>query len=176
MRKSISFGTTREGEIMKNSQPDLFLDYVALTRPQYIINQALEFLKKDLEAEQIYMSSPQTVKDFCRLKLAAKEHEVFGALFLDNQHRLIEFKELFRGTIASCSVHIREVVKEALNLNCAAMIFTHNHPSGICEPSLSDIDITTELKKALGIFDIRVLDHIVVSLEGTVSLAERGKL
>lgn len=101
-------------------------------------------------------------------------HEIFGALFLDQQHRLIEFKELFRGTISGCSVHIREAAKEALNVNAAAVIFTHNHPSGDCKPSQADIHITEELQKALTIFDIRVLDHLVVSAEDTVSLAERG--
>ncbi len=151
-------------------------DYLALNSPQNIIEEALKILGKQLRCEQTYMTSSQAVRDYCRLKLATKEHEVFGVLFLDNQHRLIEFKELFRGTIAGCSVHIREVAKEALSLNCAAIIFTHNHPSGVCEPSGADIDITKGLKKALSIFDIRVLDHIVVSVEGSVSLADRGEL
>jgi len=161
---------------MNNMQLDLFVDYIALSKPQNIIEEAIKLLGKKLKGERMFMESAKAVKDFCRLKLAAKEHEVFGVLFLDNQHRLIKFKELFRGSIAGCSVHVREVVKEALRFNSAALIFTHNHPSGICEPSFSDIQITKELKKALGIFDIRVLDHIVVSLEGTVSLAERGDI
>lgn len=122
------------------------------------------------------MTSPQAVKDFCCLELAGHEHEIFGALFLDSQHRLIEFKELFRGTVNACSVHIREVAKEALEKNAAAMILTNNHPSGVCEPSQADIAITQELKKALEIFDIRVLDHLIVSMDGAVSLAERGEV
>ena len=161
---------------METKQLELSIDYASRASQQNIIREALNILQKDLSKNQIGMNSPQAVKDYCRLKLATKEHEVFAVLFLDNQHRLIEFKELFRGTISSCSVHIREVAKEALKLNCAAVILTHNHPSGICEPSLSDVNITKSLKKSLSLFDIRVLDHIVVSLEGTTSLAERGEL
>jgi len=159
---------------METKQPELSSDYFSLMSQQNIIKEALNILEKDLERELILMNSPQTVKDYCRLKLASKEHEIFAVLFLDNQHRLIEFKELFRGSIAGCSVHIREVAKEALKLNCAAVIFTHNHPSGVSEPSLADIDITKALKKALKLFDIRVLDHLIVSAHGATSLAERG--
>ncbi len=97
-------------------------------------------------------------------------------MFLDNQHRLIEFKELFRGTIDGCSVYIREVAKEALKHNSAAVIFAHNHPSGMFEPSHADIGITKELQKALCLFNVRVLDHLVVGVDGAVSLAERGFL
>ncbi len=166
------FGTIRKDETMDTIQSD----YLALNSAQNIIEEALKILGEQLRCEQIFMTSSQAVRDYCRLKLATKEHEVFGALFLDNKHRLIEFRELFRGTIASCSVHTREVVKEALGINCAAIIFTHNHPSGVCEPSDADIDMTNELKRALRMFDIRVLDHIVVSVEGSVSLADRGVL
>ena len=102
------------------------------------------------------------------------EHEQFCALFLDSQHRLIEFAELFRGTLDSASVYPREVAKEALHHNAAAVIFAHNHPSGIAEPSMADRKITKRLQEALGLFEIRVLDHIVVGSPGMVSFAEEG--
>nr|WP_298410485.1 DNA repair protein RadC [uncultured Halomonas sp.] len=104
------------------------------------------------------------------------EHEVFSALFLDSQHRVIRFEELFRGTIDSASVYPREVVKQALAHNAAAIILVHNHPSGVPEPSDADRRITQRLKEALGLMEIRVLDHVVVGSEGCVSLAERGDL
>jgi len=162
---------------MKNVyQFDLFTDQCLHNSNQNIIEKALTILHKSLKTEQMTMNSSVSVKDFCSLKLAQYEHEVFGAIFLDTQHRLIEFKELFRGTINACSVHIREVVKEALALNAAAIIFSHNHPSGIPEPSQSDLQITQKLKSALIMFDIQVLDHVVVSKGGCVSMAERGEI
>jgi DNA repair protein RadC len=102
--------------------------------------------------------------------------EVFGALFLDSQHRLIAFRELFLGTIDSAAVHPREVLRETLALNAAAVIFVHNHPSGVAEPSNSDVRITERLRNALQLIDVRVLDHIVVSGDAAVSMAERGLL
>jgi len=122
------------------------------------------------------MSSPQIARDFLTVRLSALEHEVFAALFLDARHRLIEYRELFRGTIDGASVYPREVVKEALNANAAAVIFAHNHPSGIAEPSEADRSITVKLSKALALVDIRVLDHLVVGGDDVVSLAERGVL
>lgn len=119
------------------------------------------------------MSNPQDVKSFCKTKLLSREHEVFGILYLDNRHQLVEFEEMFRGTIDGASVHPREVVKGALLKNAAAVIFTHNHPSGSHEPSQADRDITTRLKDALALIDVRVLDHIIVGNE-CCSFAERG--
>ncbi len=158
------------------TQLDLFTSSFSLVEPRNIVAEALNILSRQIKSGKSVMNSPEVVKDYCRLKLATREHEVFGVLFLDNQHRVIEFKELFRGTINSCSIPVREVAKEALSVNAAAVIFTHNHPSGVCEPSIADIDITRELQKALTVFDVRVLDHIIVSVEGTVSLAERGQI
>lgn len=108
--------------------------------------------------------------------LQDREHEVFGALFLDNQHRLLAFEELFRGTLDSASIYPREVVKRALQLNCGAIIAVHNHPSGNPEPSQSDRVFTLALKEALALVDVRLLDHIIVGTEGVVSLVERGLL
>lgn len=122
------------------------------------------------------MSSPTTVRDYLTVKLAGYEHEMFAVLFLDNQHRLIEYVELFRGSIDSASVHPREVVKEALARNAAAVILSHNHPSGWVEPSAADKHITHRLKDALSLVDIRVLDHVVVAGDRAVSFAERGLL
>ncbi len=108
--------------------------------------------------------------------LRAYPHEVFGCLFLDNRHRVIAFEELFRGTLDGASVHPREVVKRALTHNAAALIFAHNHPSGVSEPSRADEQITLRLKEALALVDIRVLDHFIIGDGRAVSLAERGVL
>ena len=106
--------------------------------------------------------------------LQSREHEVFAMLFLDNQHRILAYEELFRGTLSSASVYPREVVKRALALNAAALILVHNHPSGHPEPSRADIEITQRLQSALALVDIRTLDHLVVASNGVVSLKERG--
>lgn len=121
-------------------------------------------------------SSPADVKAYLRTKLAGLDHEVFAVLFLDARHRLIEYVEMFRGTIDGASVHPREVVKEALRLNAAAVIFTHPHPSGNPEPSQADKLITFQLRDALALVEVHTLDHIVVAGNDTVSFAERGLL
>jgi len=122
------------------------------------------------------LSSPRATRDFLVAKLRDLEHEVFCCLYLDKRHRLIHFEELFRGTIDGASVHPREIVKLALQRNAAAIIIAHNHPSGIAEPSQADELITQRVKEALGLVDIRLLDHIVVGDGVSVSLAERGLL
>ncbi|EOA5673152.1 DNA repair protein RadC, partial [Pseudomonas aeruginosa] len=119
-------------------------------------------------------SSPVAVKEYLSAKLAGFEHEVFAVLFLDTQHRLIEYSELFRGTIDSASVYPRELVKEALRLNAAAVIVSHNHPSGNPEPSGADKVLTQRLREALALVDVRTLDHIIVAGGSTISFAERG--
>tara|TARA_R100001143_G_C3358847_1_gene134230 strand:+ start:3016 stop:3522 length:507 start_codon:yes stop_codon:yes gene_type:complete len=121
-------------------------------------------------------ASPDIVKEYLGAKLAGLEHEIFAVLFLDNQHRLIRYVEMFRGTIDSASVHPREVVKEALKLNAAAVIVSHNHPSAHAEPSQADKKITVRLKEALGLVDVRTLDHIIVAGHERVSFAELGLL
>ena len=122
------------------------------------------------------MSSPQAVKDYLRLEIGVLEHEVFCVLFLDAQHRIIELKQMFRGTVTQTSVYPREVVKEALTQNAAAVILAHNHPSGAPEPSRADEYLTQTLKTALSLVDVRVLDHLVVGGGDVVSFAERGLL
>jgi DNA repair protein RadC len=110
------------------------------------------------------LTSPETMRDFLRLNLGTREFETFCCLFLDNRHRLIEFVELFRGTIDGASVHPREVVREALQRNAAAVIFVHPHPSGVAEPSHADELITTRMRDSLSLIDVRVLDHILGGL------------
>ncbi|RMI02200.1 RadC family protein [Stutzerimonas nitrititolerans] len=121
-------------------------------------------------------NAPDIVKEYLGAKLAGLEHEAFAVLFLDNQHRLIKYVEMFRGTIDSASVYPREVVKEALKLNAAAVILSHNHPSGHAEPSQADRTLTRKLKDALELIDVRTLDHIIVAGQEQVSFAELGLL
>jgi DNA repair protein RadC len=120
------------------------------------------------------MTSPQAVRDFLSIKLGALEHESFCVLLLDSRHRLIEYVELFRGTIDGASVHPREVVKLALAKNAAALILAHPHPSGVAEASHADELITKRLTEALSLVDIRVLDHVIVAGGEVSSFAERG--
>ena len=122
------------------------------------------------------LGNPADTRRFLQAQLRHYPYEVFACLFLDNRHRVIEFEELFRGTIDSASVHPREVVRRALALNAAAVILAHNHPSGVAEPSSADYRLTRQLRDALALVDIRVLDHIVIGDGETVSLAERGQI
>ena len=143
---------------------------------QAIINRALTILDEVFTHRGVSITDPSYTKDYCRLNIGHLEHEVFGVLFLTNRHTLIKFSELFRGTINGASVHPREVVKETLACNAAAVIFTHNHPSGVCEPSEADRKLTTRLIEALNLVDVRVLDHIICSSDSAMSFAERGLL
>ncbi len=122
------------------------------------------------------LTSPQAVRDYLRLALGGRQHEVFVALFLDAQHRVLSTEELFRGTLTQTSVYPREIVKEALKANAAAVIFAHNHPSGVAEPSQADELLTRQLKEALAMIDVKVLDHFIVAGRATLSFAERGLL
>jgi DNA repair protein RadC len=119
------------------------------------------------------LTSPEATRGYLIVRLRDIPYEVFTCLFLDNRHRVIAYEELFRGTLDGASVHPREVVKRALHHNAAAVIFAHNHPSGVAEPSQADERITQRLKEALALVDIRVLDHMVIGDE-VVSFAERG--
>ena len=120
--------------------------------------------------------SPAAVKDYLRVHLGTLEHELFTVIFLDAQNRLVTTKEMFRGTVTPTSVYPREVVKEALAVNAAALILAHNHPSGAPEPSRADEYLTQTLKTALALVDVRVLDHFIVGGADVVSFAERGLL
>ena len=120
------------------------------------------------------LTSPEQSAAFLRMRLGHLQHEEFHAVWLDNRHRVLSVDALFRGTIDGTSVHPREVVKAALQWNAAAVVFAHNHPSGDPEPSAADRAITTRLRDALELVEVRLLDHIVVGAAGTVSLAQRG--
>ena len=122
------------------------------------------------------LSSPQAVRDYLRLKLQGRPHEVFVGVFLDAQNRVLQVEELFRGTLTQTSVFPREIVKRALHYNAAAVIFAHNHPSGVAEPSRADEALTQTLKHTLALVDVKVLDHFVVGGDSAMSFAERGLL
>ena len=144
-----------------------------LATAEQILDAARQAIEQKMQRGASF-TSPVAVKEYLRAKLAGFEHEVFAVLFLDTQHRLIEYVEMFHGTIDSASVYPRELVKEALRLNAAAVIISHNHPSGSPEPSAADRALTQRLKEALALVDMRVLDHVVVAGSSTASFAERG--
>lgn len=141
-----------------------------------IIQSAKVLLKKRLTNDNTILTCPDSVKDFLMLEYSAKEHECFVVLFLNNQHKLIKAVEMFNGTIDGASVYPREVVKTSLQLNAAAVILSHNHPSGTTEPSQADKSITAKIKDALNLVDIRTLDHIIIGGMDSFSFAEGGLL
>jgi DNA repair protein RadC len=132
-------------------------------------------LREEMRAESA-LTSPGAVRDYLRLSIAAQPHEVFVCLWLDAQHRVIACEELFRGTLTQTSVYPREIVKAALAANAAAVIFAHNHPSGAAQPSQADELLTRNLKEALALVDVQVLDHFIVAGNQAISFAERGLL
>lgn len=141
-----------------------------------VIRQALVIMGSRLKANTVCIAAPEQAKSYLQLRIGTLEHEVFVVLWLDTQNRLIEYRELFRGTLSQTSVYPREVVKEALRHNAAAVIFAHNHPSGVAEPSRADELLTASLKAALALVDVKVLDHFVVGSGAVISFAERGLL
>ena len=140
-----------------------------------VMEVARRCLKEDLRSSSA-LTSPGAVRDYLRLAISNREHEVFVCLWLDAQHRVISFDELFRGTLTQTSVYPREIVKAGLKANAAAVIFAHNHPSGVAQPSRADELLTRNLKDALSLVDIKVLDHFIVAGHQTLSFAERGLL
>lgn len=149
-----------------------------LTHHDGVIREAIAILEYRYNQLSVHpkFKTPTLVKDYLRLKMAGYEREVFAVLLLDSQHRLISCEELFFGTIDAASVYPREVVKLVLHRNAAAVIFAHNHPSGMPEPSEADKRITERLKTALATIDVSALDHFVVGHQDVVSFAERGWL
>ena len=148
---------------------------------QAAINTALQLLLEELQRRSLHttvaaFTAPDIVKNYLTLALALEEREHFHVLFLNNQHQLLVDARLFSGTIDGASVYPREVVKQALQCNAAAVILAHNHPSGVCVPSEADKGITAKLKQALTTVDIRILDHIIVGHMETYSFAEHGAL
>lgn len=138
-----------------------------------VLEMARRALAEQVAAQPVF-DAPDQVKAFVALQLGGKAQEVFAVLFLDGQHRLIVLEEMFTGTLTQTSVYPREVVKAALAHNAGAVILAHNHPSGVAEPSRADEYLTAQLKSALALVDVRVLDHLVVGRGQVVSLAERG--
>ena len=139
------------------------------------VEMSRRYLRECLEQGNV-LSNPDDTRNFLMSELGGRNYEVFACLFLDNKHRVIKFEELFYGTIDGASVYPREIVKRALLYNAAALILAHNHPSGIATPSEADISVTSKLKDALKLIDIRILDHFVIGDGYCTSLAERGFL
>jgi len=163
-----------------SASKESFCEAKGLGHAKYVQLQAVLELTKRHIAEgltrETVFTSPQAVKNFLQVQLTGRYQEVFMVMFLDNRHRLIVAEELFYGTIDGASVYPREVVRRALDHNAAAVILAHNHPSGVADPSKDDHEITQQLKKALALIDVRVLDHIIVGSGTTASLAELGDL
>lgn len=165
--------------VLASSQTD-FCRHAGMGPGKYAQFQVVLELSRRYLAEQLSegdaMTRPDLVRDYLRARMQEYESEVFACLYLNNQHRVVAMEELFQGTINGAAVYPREVVKRCLYNNAAAVIFAHNHPSGLAEPSQSDIQITRRLITALETIDVRVLDHMVVGRHQVVSLAERGLL
>ena len=139
------------------------------------VELARRSLQEDLKSGTV-LTSPGGVRDYLRLTLAAREHEVFMCIWLDAQHRVLKLQEMFRGTLTQTSVYPREIVKAALTANAAAVILAHNHPSGVAQPSQADELLTRNLTEALALVEVKVLDHFIVAGSHALSFAERGLL
>lgn len=140
---------------------------------QAVLEMSRRYLWEELQRGEP-LTTPDQTRHYLKSRLYGYPHEVFACLFLDNRHRVLEYEELFRGTLSGASVHVREVAKRALHHNAGALILAHNHPSGVTEPSQADIDITRSLKNTLGLLEIRVLDHFIVGDGEPRSLLEMG--
>jgi DNA repair protein RadC len=149
------------------------LGHAKFVQMQAMLELSRRYMREGLEERDV-MSSSELTREYLRARMRHYPHEVFACLYLDNQHRVMRFEELFFGTIDGAAVYPREVVKRCLHHNAAAVIFAHNHPSGVAEPSHADVAITLRLKSALSTIDVRVLDHIIIGSKDVVSLAERG--
>ncbi len=141
-----------------------------------VIRMAVGIINHRFGLKRASLNSPTLVRDYLKLTLTDKTHEVFVCVFLDAQNRVIAVDELFRGTLTQTSVYPREVVKAALHHNCAAVILAHNHPSGVAEPSHADQLLTANLKQTLALVDVKVLDHFIIAADQSLSMAERGLL
>jgi len=157
-----------------------FCQAPGLGEAKFVVLQAVLEMARRHMAETLKrgdsFSAPHQVKAFLLAQLRHQQHEVFSILYLDNRHRLIKYEALFHGSIDQSAVYPREVVKKVLAHNAAAVMFAHNHPSGVAEPSESDVAITQRLKKALALMDVRVLDHFIIGDNQVTSLAESGRL
>ena len=188
MKKEKFYATMSDAELLScvtRTSKLYCLEKIAENGGLYDLNKNTNLIAASLEMAKRYLyenvkrgdalTSPLQTRQFLQLKYADQKAEVFSVLFMDNRNRVIAFEDMFSGTIDGCSVYPREVVRSALKHNAAAVIFSHNHPSGVAEPSRADEQITKRLKEALALVDIRVLDHMVVGDE-VISFAERGLL
>ncbi|MBV6306778.1 DNA repair protein RadC [Candidimonas humi] len=160
-----SYSTLMVQDVMGTYQP---------ASHEAIIEAAQGILREQMRHAGLEMTNPKVVKAYLQCRMARLDHEVCWVLFLDSQYRLIEDQQMFRRTLSQASVYPREIVKESLRLNAAAIIMSHNHPSGCKEASRADIALTKHLKQALALVDVNLLDHIIVAGDSTVSLAESG--
>ncbi|MFJ7566472.1 DNA repair protein RadC [Herminiimonas sp. NPDC097707] len=165
----------RYHKLKAGSEPGTYVMESTLVTEEDILTMAKQLSRRRLNKGRA-LTSPGDVKEHLRTLLQDYAHEIFAVLLLDTQHKIIGFHEMFRGTIDSTSVYPREVAKLALEHNAAAIILTHNHPSGEPKPSQADIKLTKVLIESLALIGVRVLDHIVVSSQGCTSLAERGEM
>lgn len=166
-------GLTNGQQVGSEDQAPDYVDAEEGEQEQAIIARALEIIDRHWKSGEA-LTSPRDSAAFLKLKLGGYQWEVFGCLFLDNRHRVLAFEEMFRGTLDGASVHPREVVRAALDHNAAAVIFSHNHPSGVSEPSAADRNITRQLRDALQLIGVRVLDHLVIGAGEPTSMAARG--
>lgn len=172
-------GTNESRRLYRGSLAPLFAESIDGNGSHYICAAARELVRRWLNEElrrDCSLTTPGSVRDYLRLVFNGREYESFVVLFLDAQTRLIVAKELFRGTLTQTSVYPREIVKEALQENAAAVILAHNHPSGVATPSSADKTLTSALKQALSLVDVKVLDHFIVAGASSLSFAERGLL
>ena len=147
-----------------------------LSSQDQVIANAINILERRMNPPGELLTSPDATRKYLFLQICEKPAEVFCCLFLDNRHRVIEFREMFQGTIDGASVHPRELVRACIETNAAALIICHNHPSGDPEPSRADIQLTKRLVDALALIDVRILDHVIIGAQcrASVSFAERG--
>lgn len=142
----------------------------------WIIRQAIALLEQRVFKKGPSLDQPAAVKDYLRLKLAAEPNEIFAVVYLNNMHEVLAYEPTFKGTVHSTTVHARPIVQRALELNAAAVIFSHQHPSGCTDPSSADRALTQTLRAALSLIDVRVLDHLIVGQSTPYSFAESGLL
>ena len=169
------FHGTAPDDLFVGEEPRHYPADLLVTRLRAARELLARSLREELEARAV-LASPNAVREFLIHRIGGLGHEVFVALFLDAQNRLIAADDLFRGTLTQTSVYPREVVKHALAHNAGAIIFAHNHPSGVCEPSRADEHLTSTLKQALALIDVKVIDHFIIAGAKTLSFAERGLL
>jgi len=179
-------GSKAAARLLKDAQGSLstvlnesVAPYTARPKSAVRLQAAKELVRRSLievMRQRCALSSPASVRDFLRMTLSGRDYEVFIVVFLNSQNRVLVPEEMFRGTLTQTSVYPREVVKRSLEHNAAGVIFAHNHPSGVAEPSRADEALTRALREALALVDVRVLDHFVVAGSSVVSFAERGLL